>query len=126
LTYMTELGYQVSLPFGDRERYDQIWDINHKLYKVQVKTSRAIDNEVTAIMFSCRSNTKVAGKIKHSTYTSDEIDLFATFWDNKCYAVPVNECSSEKRLRFVPPKNGQQIGISFAKHYEIEEVLKRL
>ena len=39
LTYMTKLGYQISIPFGDRERYDQIWDIHGKLLKVQVKTA---------------------------------------------------------------------------------------
>ena len=125
LTYITKLGYQVSIPFGDRERYDQIWDIKGKLLKIQVKTSR-LSEDSSYIIFACRSNTKIQGKIKHSRYTKDEIDYFATFWNGKCYLVPVEETSTEKRLRFEPPKNGQTKGITFAKDYLVEEVLKQL
>ena len=125
LTYITKLGYQVSIPFGDRERYDQIWDIKGKLLKIQVKTSR-LSEDSSYIIFSCRSNTKVQGQIKHSRYTKKEIDYFATFWDGRCYLVPVEETSTEKRLRFEPPKNGQAKGITFAEDYLVEEVLKQL
>lgn len=124
LTYITKLGYQVSIPFGDRERYDQIWDINGKLLKVQVKTSRLIDDN--AIKFSCFSSHRKEGKSIKTKYTSDEIDYFATFWNNKCYLIPIAETSNEKTLRFAPPKNGQIKGISFAKDYEVEEVLSRM
>lgn len=124
LTYITKMGYQVSIPFGDRERYDQIWDINGKLLKIQVKTSHPVDNEENGIIFSCRSNTRVQGKIKHSRYTANEIDYFATFWKGQCYMVPISETSTDKTLRFNPPKNGQRKGISFAKDYTVEEVLK--
>lgn len=124
LTYITKLGYQVSIPFGDRERYDQIWDINGKLLKVQVKTSRLIDDN--AIKFSCFSSHRKEGKSIKAKYTSDEIDYFATFWNNKCYLIPITETSNEKTLRFAPPKNGQIKGISFAKDYEVEEVLSRM
>ena len=124
LTYITKLGYQVSIPFGDRERYDQIWDINGKLLKVQVKTSHSIDDECNGIKFSCRSGTRLTGKTIHRNYTKDEIDFFATFYDGECYVVPVEECSSDKTLRFKPPKNGQIKGISFAEVYKAEEVLK--
>ena len=125
LTYITKLGDQVSIPFGDRERYDQIWDIKGKLLKIQVKTSR-LSEDSSYIIFACRSNTKIQGKIKHSRYTKDEIDYFATFWNGRCYLVPVEETSTEKRLRFEPPKNGQTKGITFAKDYLVEEVLKQL
>lgn len=123
LTYITKLGYQVSIPFGDRERYDQIWDINGKLLKIQIKTSHG-DEE--SIKFSCRSSHRVNGKCVNTSYTADEIDFFATYWNNKCYLVPITETSREKTLRFKPPKNGQIKGINFAKDYEVEEVLKQL
>ena len=126
LTYITKLGYQVSIPFGDRERYDQIWDIHGKLLKIQVKTSHLIDDEKSGIKFSCRSNTKVGGKIQHARYTKEEIDYFATFFEGKCYMVPVEQTSTDKILRFKPTKNGQIKGISFAKDYLVEEVLKNI
>lgn len=122
LTYITKLGYQVSIPFGDRERYDQIWDINGKLLRIQVKTSHLVEN---AIKFSCRSAHRVNGRCVNTQYTSDEIDYFATYWDKKCYLIPVGEVSNEKTLRFIPPKSGQIKGISFAKDYEVEEMLKK-
>ena len=124
LTYVSKLGYQVSIPFGDRERYDQIWDIDGKLLKVQVKTSREIDNGAAAV-FSCRSSRRSAGKNKNSRYQDTEIDYFATVWQGKCYLVPIQETSTEKILRFAPPKNGQTRGVNFAKDYEIEVILKK-
>ena len=123
LTYVTKLGYQVSVPFGDRERYDQIWDIHGKLIKVQVKTASLADNTGTAIKFSCRSSQRSNGKTKNTRYQKGEIDYFATFWDGQCYLVPIEETSNEKILRFAPPKNGQTKGITFADKYRVEEIL---
>ena len=124
LTYVTKLGYQVSIPFGDRERYDQIWDIDGTLIRVQVKTSHLIDEDDTAIKFSCRSSQRRDGKCVNTRYRKDEIDYFATMWNEQCYLIPVEETSIEKTLRFDPPKNGQTKGITFARDYKVEEVLK--
>jgi hypothetical protein len=126
LTYITKLGYQVSLPFGDRERYDQIWDVHGKLIKVQVKTASKVDENDTAIKFSCRSSQRSSGKTKNTRYSKDEIDYFATFWDGQCYLVPIEETSTEKVLRFDPPKNGQLKGITFADKYKVEEMLLKI
>ena len=126
LTYMTKLGYQISIPFGDRERYDQIWDIHGKLLKVQVKTAQWVDESKSAIKFSCRSSQRSHGKIKHTRYQIGEIDYFATFWDGQCYLVPLEETSNEKILRFSPPKNGQIKGITFAETYKVEEMLQHI
>ena len=54
----------------------------------------------------------------HTSYKEDNIDYFMTYWDDKYYLIPVEECGArEKTLRLVPPKNGQIKGISFAKDY---------
>lgn len=125
LSYILGLGYSVSIPFGDKDRYDQIWDINGKLIRVQVKTARLNDKEKnpanTSIKFNCKSI--INGSTKK--YSSDDIDYFATWWDNKVYLVPVNECSVEKCLRFTSSQPNQP-NICWAKDYEVEEVLKRL
>jgi hypothetical protein len=44
-------------------------------------------------------------------------------WSNQCYLIPVDETSTEKVLRFAPPKNGQVKGITFAESYKVERVL---
>ena len=119
LTYMTELGYAVSIPFGDKERYDQIWDINGKLLRIQVKTSH-LKNE-SSFLFKCKST---SNGVDHR-YTTDEIDYFATWWDNNVYLVPVQECSLEKTLWFNKPKNGCP-KCSMAEKYLVTEVLKNI
>ena len=120
LTLITKLGYSVSLPFGDKDKYDQIWDINNKLLRVQIKTSRWKNQEQTGIVFNCYS---VSNGKKHY-YTKQEIDYFATFWNDKCYLIPVEECSSEKTLWFQLKVNNSKCCL--AKNYELEEVLKIL
>lgn len=124
LQYIIEKGYSVSIPFGDKDRYDQIWDINNKLLRIQVKTARAIDDEISGIIFNCRSTYSRNNGLKTHHYTADEIDYFATFWDNKCYLIPVNECSDKKTLRFTSKQN--QPSISWAKDYDFEEVIKNI
>ena len=119
LTLITKLGYSVSIPFGDKDKYDQIWDINGKLIKVQIKTSRWKNENKTGIIFNCYS---VSNKKKHN-YTKDEIDYFATFWEGKCYLVPVEECSSEKTLWFEEKTNPS---CCLAKDYDVLEVIKTL
>lgn len=124
LQYVIEKGYSVSIPFGDKDRYDQIWDINNKLLRVQVKTARAVDKEKSGIIFNCRTTYSRNTGSKTHHYTDNEIDYFATFWDNKCYLVPVNECSDKKTLRFTAKQNSPSI--SWAKNYEFEEVVKTI
>lgn len=121
LTYVTKLGYSVSIPFGDKDKYDQIWDVNGKLLKIQIKTCRWKDDRKIGIIFNCYS---VSNGKKH-TYTKDEIDYFATFWNNKCYLVPIEECSQEKTLWFELASNNYS-KCCMAKDYEIEEVIKNI
>ena len=96
LAYISRLHYYVSIPFGGNARYDQIWDINGKLIKVQVKTARWKTSEQKAIIFKCKSTSNG----KDHKYTKDEIDFFATYWENQCYLIPVECCSTEKTLWF--------------------------
>lgn len=125
ITSFYELGYAVSIPYGDCERYDFIADIDGKLIKIQVKTSRVIDEEGT-IKFSCRSTRSNASGCYNRQYTADEVDCFATYHNGICYLVPIEECSSEKKLRFLPPKNNQKVGINYAKDYELKSQLSKI
>lgn len=126
LKAFTELGYGVSIPFGDCLRYDLIVDINGKLYKIQCKTANTNYIDEGYIIFRCDNTTTKNGQVVHNQYTEDEIDYFATYYNNKCYLIPVAECSREKKLRFTPPKNGQTKGIYFAEEYELERMVQKL
>lgn len=125
LTYLHGLGYDISIPWGDNARYDFVLDVNHNLYKVQVKTSHQIDEGV--YKFQTRSTYVNSQGNRTAGYTENDVDFFATFIDGKCYLIPLSETSTrEKVLRFVKPKNNQVKGITFAQNYLAEEQLKDL
>lgn len=129
MTAFMELGHQVSIPFGEDSRYDFIADVNGKLYRIQCKTSSEIldNNQVVGIKFkSCRQSGNCAKTSTRTKYTEDEIDFFATSYKKKCYLVPVQQCSVEKTLRILPPKNGQIKGVTFLENQELSEVLNSL
>jgi hypothetical protein len=84
---------------------------------VQCKTSH--ESDLGVIEFSCRSCRSNTQSNLRRRYTVDEVDYFCTYWNNMCYLIPINECSVSKKLRFIPPKNNQKVGISYAKDYEL-------
>ena len=119
-------GYKVSIPFGEDCRYDLVVDINNKLYRIQCKTSHALPNPKEGFKFKTKSVIITAHGTRESTYSKDEIDFFATMYEGQCYLIPVEECKKEKSLRFCYPVNGQKKGISLARNYTLEEVIKHL
>ena len=121
-----KLGYPVLTPYGDCQRYDFVVEINNKFYRIQSKTANDTYINEGYIVFRCDNTTTKNGKVVHHSYDENEIDYFSTFYNGKCYLVPVNECSREKRLRFTTPKNGQTKGITFASEYELEKVVANL
>lgn len=116
------MGILLSKPIIEDSRYDYLADINGKFLRIQCKTS-SISEDNSYIEFatrSCRSNTKENSR---RNYTKEEIDYFYTCYKDKSYLVPVEECSTTKKLRFLPPKNGQIDKTSFAKDYELKNIL---
>lgn len=120
----TKLGYQVSLPFGGQARYDFLIDVQGEILKIQVKTCTP-QEDGNCIKIDCRNSQYKKGHYTHTKYKNEEIDFFATFYNGKCYLIPVEECSVGKRLRFAPCKNGQIKEINFAKDYELEMVINK-
>lgn len=122
LNYVIKKGLSVSIPFGDKDRYDQIWDINNKLYRIQIKTCHQRKDKqgklTNAIEFNCYSSSNG----KRLVYSKKDIDFFATYWNEKVYLIPVEECSLEKTLWFEQKPNIK----SLAKNYDFEEVIKQL
>jgi len=125
MLYITKLGHQVSIPYGDRARYDQIWDINGKLIKVQVKTSHKDDENTISI--NCHTTNRAESKTKNRRYTKDEIDCIATCYEGKCYLIHINEVPSRCiKLRFNKTNNFQNQGVHYASDYEVEKQLKKI
>ena len=114
-------GITISQPLVD-DRYDYIADINGKFITIQVKTSHY--DESGYIEFkTCNTHTNTKGT-SNRNYKNDNVDYFATYYNQQCYLIPVQNCGSrEQRLRLLPTKNGQVKGITFAKNYELDKIL---
>lgn len=120
-----KLGIQVSKPLVSNSRYDFIVDISNHLYKVQVKTGTYKENSYIEFATST-SHTNAKGTINLS-YSEDEVDFFATMYKGQCYLIPYDKCGKRaQRLRLIPTKNNQTVGITFAKDYKLEDMVKNL
>lgn len=120
-----KLGYLVSKPLVQCSRYDFVVDINHKLYKIQVKTSTLKEDAFIEFSTSTsHTNTKGTLNLK---YSEEDVDFFATMFEGKCYLIPFSVCGTRaQRLRLIPTKNHQVKGITFAKDYYLEDIIKGL
>lgn len=124
ITAFYKLGYHVSIPYGENCRYDFIADVKNHLIRVQVKTAK--DEGNGSFTISCRSTRVNSTGSVRRTYTSDEIDYFCTFHDDKCYLIPIEECSSVKTLRTDKPNNGQNVNVNWANNYELSVALEKI
>ena len=115
------LGYQVCKPLVSDSRYDFIVDINHNLYRIQVKTS-SLSTDGDYIEFKTQSSHTNTQKTVYHSYSSEDVDYFATVYHHQCYLVPINKVGSRSfRLRLKPTKNGQTKNINFAKDFKLED-----
>lgn len=115
-----KLGYQVCKPLVSDSRYDFIVDINHNLYKIQVKSSSLSEEEDYISFKTCSSHTNTKQTVYHS-YSAEDIDYFATVYNHQCYLVPIDKVGSrECRLRLKPTENGQIKNINFAENFKLE------
>jgi hypothetical protein len=120
-----KLGVLISKPLVQSSRYDFIADINNKLYKIQVKTGTFKENSYLEFATST-SHTNTQGT-KNISYTANDVDFFATIYENQCYLIPYDLCGKRaQRLRFVPTKNNQTKGILFAKDFKLANIIKTL
>lgn len=127
ITRFYELGYTVSTPFGQDNRYDMILDKNGKLYRLQCKHANPHKNENGIIDFiMIRTTRQESHSNKRIKYSEEDCDYFVTYYEGKNYLIPVNQCSNSKTLRILKPKNGQTKDINFLKDFEDEEVLKKI
>ena len=117
-----EYNFNISKPLFDNARYDFILDTGNKLLRIQVKTSRWIDEEHSSLVFNGYSQHSTGNGNKRMKYTNKEIDYFMTERDGLFYLYPAQvEGFTEKRLRVLPTNN---TNITWAKDYLFEEVIK--
>lgn len=118
-----ELGWTISVPVGDCDRYDAIIDRGRGLERVQIKTGRTQEG---AVLFSTCSSTyhvPEGCRTKHMKHSyRGQIELFGVYCPQtrQCYLIGVNEVPErEARLRIDEPKNAQSLNIRWAKDWVV-------
>lgn len=114
--HLLKLGYSVSIPFGNNQKYDLIWDDGETLHRVQVKTGRITQG---CVIFATSARNTINGK---RTSYHGRADLLLVYCpdNSKVYRVPVSEQTnaSEMRLRVQPARGGPTSTIKWATEYE--------
>lgn len=112
------LGYEVFVGFGNHSKIDLIiLDENYKAFKIQIKTTHSKNNVVEVYSVKNCLNPKY-----NSTYTSEQIDIFAVYVYDKDFVFYVTakellqngKCS---KFRLSKSKNGQVKNVRFVKDY---------
>ena len=118
-------GILISKPLVQSSRYDFVADIKGTLYKIQVKTGNIKDDSY--LLFATSTSHTNTRKTKNISYSSTDVDYFATIYNGQCYLVPYKLCGKkEQKLRFVPTKNGQKKSVLYAEDYEMDKVLSNI
>lgn len=126
-TYLLSKGYNISVPVCEESKYDLILDTGKQLLKIQIKTARLAANNQNSITFNCRSTCCNTRENHKRGYSKEEIDYFATYWNDQVYLVPVGEVSSQKTLHFnIEDKSKKRIDWSYLEDYEVEVILNSL
>lgn len=125
-TSFMQHGFNVSIPLNPSARYDMIVDAFGGLFKVQVKTA-VPSEDGTGFTIEPTSVHKIQNTWIHRKYDINEIDLFATIYDNNTYIIPCYEINNmrEAKFRTVPPKTAQTKNIRYAENFKLDNVLAK-
>ena len=114
-----ELDIEVYWPMAEGGRYDLIFDVRGRLFRVQCKWASRYDDVVVVRCYRSRRNRD--GLVNRS-YTADEIDAFAAYCADVdcCYFLPFEQFPHRRniQLRLGPTRNNQRIGINWARDFE--------
>lgn len=112
------MGFRVSKPYGDSDRYDFVVDTGTRLVRVQVKSSSRLSQGAYFIA-SQRCSNGVA-----IPYRVDEIDFLAAyvFPEDAWFIIPVEAFVPRTSLHLFPRERGE-VGI-FARYREAWRLLK--
>ena len=117
IAQLLKLGYALSIPFGDNQRYDLIVDDGERLWRAQVKTARLRDG---CLVFNTTSQNVLTGARRGYR---GEIDLFLAYSPDteRVYCVLIEAAgATEMWLRVDPPAyEARRRTAKWARDYEL-------
>ncbi len=119
-------GVGVFRPLGD-ERYDLIFDLRPRLYRVQCKWAARIGD---VVVIRTRTARRARSGLVYRYYEPGEIDAVAAYCldTDRCYLLPhaLSVGRAAVQLRLAPARNNQQTGVRWARDYEFEATIGSL
>lgn len=115
LSALVRIGYHVSIPYGENQRYDIVAERDGRFYRIQVKSGRLRKG---VALFNPYSSHAHRGR-KQRAYIG-EIDFFGVYCPDigRIFLVPVDDVTPNSgSLRWLPSKNAQGKKIRWAAPY---------
>ena len=104
-----ELGVVVLRPVIEGRRYDLVFDVDHRLYRVQCKWAPRRGAIIDVHLATCRHTPR--GYV-YTTYSADEVDAVAVYCQElkRCYWLPIHLVAGKTALslRLEPASNHQK------------------
>lgn len=117
-------GIPVLIPWGDKERYDLVIELNGSFYRVQVKTANECRSG--AVMCYTRSSHDHTTHKRYYKY-QNQVDFFFfyNFQLDKCALVPMSVVGDKSSicLRVDAPKRNQTKNIKYFDDFSIDKTL---
>jgi prevent-host-death family protein len=121
------LGIPVLRPMTEHERYDLVFELGERFFRIQCKWA-SCDNEVINVRMI--TNRRGPNGFIRSRYTADEVDAIAAYCSavDRVYLLPINvvDGRTQMLLRLTPPKNGQRACLNWAADHELRGAVAQL
>lgn len=118
-----ELGFIVSVPYGNNSRYDMIVDTDKARYRIQVKHASLNENGSYTIQ-TCNS-VSTTSRHERKYYTKEDVDFIVSIIENQLVVIPVElvEKSASKIFRTVLPAYGPKTTCNLITDYTVDKYL---
>jgi prevent-host-death family protein len=121
-------GIPVLRPMVEHTRYDLVFEINSRLYRIQCKWAPLRDGVIQVRLTSSRY--KSNGEQIRRTYRADEVDAVAVYCEvlDQCYLLPPSLFDDMRavHLRVDQPLNGQKASLNWSAAYRFPGAVAQL
>jgi hypothetical protein len=122
-----QLGVFVCRPLQEGRRYDLLFDVEHRLLRVQCKWGRLLGDVISVATRTSRHTP--AGYIR-TTYSASEIDAVGVYCQavGRCFLLPIDEVEgmASLHLRLRPARNNQTALVRMADDYDLAKMIAHL
>ena len=122
-----ELGVVVLRPLVEGRRYDLVFDVADRLYRVQCKWAPRRGSIIDVHLATCRYTPKGA---VYTTYDAEQVDAVAVYYQElkQAYWLPIEMVAGRRGiyLRLHAAANNQRSAINYAEQFSLPGAIAQL